>query len=300
MRKTIIHICLWAIALVGTTACNTEARFNSRGTELTFHVHDLMGTQVTVETTLKDDECYYYMNIISKEEYDKQNHPDKIFMSLMMDSLEVEYLEWKREYLKENVPYIASLRSHFFDYGGSTHFFVGLTPETDYYIYGFCVNPNTKEPVGKLYKQLVTTTALDTTTISPMVLDFRVEDMPEQGKTRITIRPSVDGKPYQEPFACIPTSVPERLIEEEYGGDIVRYADSIFAFMNEISIQEIFIKRDITTFEDYDLIPGERYILLAAAYRITYAQALYSLHYTFEPGMKLPYQHDPMPWEKEE
>ena len=81
----------------------------------------------------------------------------KQFMTLALDSANVEYLTWRNKLLKEGEFNIAPFASHSLQYGPVTHFFTGLLPESDYWVYAFVVNPQTLQPAGKLYFERVTT-----------------------------------------------------------------------------------------------------------------------------------------------
>ena len=90
------------------------------------------------------------------DEYDPINKADQ-FMTLMVDSLYIDYLDWRYDYLKNQEDYVADFASHSLQYGDSEKYFQNLRPDTDYWIYAFVVDPGTKEPFDQLWLTTVHT-----------------------------------------------------------------------------------------------------------------------------------------------
>ena len=102
-------------------------------------------------------EAYYLIACVEAVEGENPLDHAKQFMTLALDSANVEYLTWRNKLLKEGEFNIAPFASHSLQYGPVTHFFTGLLPESDYWVYAFVVNPQTLQPAGKLYFERVTT-----------------------------------------------------------------------------------------------------------------------------------------------
>lgn len=310
MKKTILLIAM-ACALA---ACNIEAPYITEAKGLTFEANNIMGTQMTVHCTPEDDRSYYYFSIMTQTEYKELDMTDGHFMTIMLDSLYRNYLDWRRDLLYNNEEYIMSFRNHSFHYGHASQFFTNLKPETDYVIYGFVINPEDIQlPIGKLYTQNVRTTKV-INDVSPMVIDFRYDISPTidtvfwsvDGEMHadpileaiVSIRPSIDGKPTKDPYVISYISDDE--LNQTYGGDIGKYADQIVALIFSGNVdQSGLIHRDIKMYQT-ELDYGKGYTIMAAAYRTSYRDALYYLHIDAVPGASQSYSHELYKNEKKE
>ena len=83
----------------------------------------------------------------------------KQFMQLALDSANIDYLNWRYRELKNGEFNIASFASHSLQYGETGRFFTNLTPDTEYWIYAFVVNPETLKPTSRLLLKTVRTTS---------------------------------------------------------------------------------------------------------------------------------------------
>lgn len=286
-------------------ACNIEAPYITDAKGLEFEAVDVMGTQMTVHCTPEDDRSYYYFSIMTQREYKNLNMTDGHFMTVMLDSLYREYLDWRRDLLYNNEEYIMSFRNHSFHYGHASRFFTNLMPETDYIIYGFAINPEDIQlPIGKLYTQSVRTTKINND-VSPMVIDFRYDISPVIDTTYwttdgtdiqmelvseaiISVRPSVNGKPTKDPYVF--QIIDDETLNKQYGGDIGKYADQVVAGILSGDYPSL-IRRDINMERSY-MQPGKGYTIMAAAYRTSYRKALYYMHLYAEPGASQNYSHE--------
>lgn len=123
-------------------------------------------------STSKD--AYYLVSCVPVEEgYDPMTH-QKQFMTLALDSANVEYINWRYLLLKEGVTPIAPFASHALQYGKVDYFFTNLTPGTDYWVYAFVVNPETLKPAGKLHMMTLTTTE---TSVVDVRFEYRVRGL---------------------------------------------------------------------------------------------------------------------------
>ncbi len=301
MKKNIFHTILCALVLC---ACNTEAPYITKDTEITFEAINVMGTQMSVIATPKDDRAYYYFNIIEKSKFEQMNLTDEHFMTVTLDSLYRSYLDWRKDYLFRNEEYITSFRSHTFHYGTFESFYINLRPQTEYLVYGFVINPvNIQLPVGKLHKMYIKTTDI-IHDVSPMVIDFKVNtddhyayypnpmdpDNPMKFVDGIiSIRPSVNGRPTKDPYVF--SFISDKDLAEMYDNSIEAFVDTIVAYLATSPYAQSFIQRDIYMM-DVVFDVDEGYWLVGAAYRTSYKQALFTRRFQSHTGLKLDYGHD--------
>lgn len=274
-------------------ACETQSPTTERSTQLRVQLEGLKASQVIVHITPTDDRVYYYSEVLSKADFQALQLDDAHYMKIKADEQYRQYLDWRKELLYDNTQYIADFYSYAFSYGNSSNFYINLTPETDYYVLSFCIHPVSKEPIGKLQRYPFTTPAIDMTTVSQMVLDFRVQmyDADNEHIARISIRPSLNSQATKEPYLW--TIVSDDQLAE-YDHDISTFCQSyVSALFENPGALEAHLSRDITTTSIHHLVPGKGYTLLAAAaYRYTWMKAVYTLHFTYRPNTDIPYQHD--------
>jgi len=118
-----------------------------------------------------DKEAYYMIDCIPVVDSINPMEFQKQFMMLALDSLQVDYLAWRHELLKQGEFTVAPISSHSLQYGDVTHFFTDLMPDTDYWVYAFVVDPNTLKPAGKLSLQTIRT---DTVSAVDIHFEYRV------------------------------------------------------------------------------------------------------------------------------
>lgn len=288
-------ILLILFATMGLMACETRAPYITTDTPLHFEATDVMGTQMTINAWAEDDRAYFYFDLIEKDTLDAINMSDEHLMTLILDKLYQNYLNWRFDYLVKDEEYIASFESRTFFHGKSHRFCFNLKPETEYVMFGFCVNPdNVQKPIGKLYRQPVSTTPVNYD-VSPMVIDFMVEvDTLGLGYSAIlaNVRPSVNGHATQEPYVA--ALIEQGVLDYYYHGSIREYADSMVnRILRDETGEEVshMLKRDIDGFGEM-AHTNATYWLVGAAYRISYPQAIYTRRFKATPGLRLPYGHD--------
>lgn len=158
------------VSLVLCPSCNTEAEWETEDVELNMVIETVSAGYVEChcESTA---EAYFLLAI---EPVDAKYNPlehQKQFMTLALDSANVAYIQWRNKLLKEGEFTVAPFASHALQYTSSEHFFTGLIPNTEYWVYAFVVNPETLEPAGKLYIEKVKTTE---ESIMDIHFDYRV------------------------------------------------------------------------------------------------------------------------------
>lgn len=303
MKRYILFLSLLSLVLV---ACDTHSPYITTGCDLTFSTTEIKGTQVAWNVEPEDDRAFYFADLMPRADYDSMKLTDEHFMTIVLDSLYRDYLDWRAQYLWTNEEYIADFRSHSFRYGKSHYFDIALRPNTEYLLYAFCINPDDiQQPVGKLYTQTIRTTDVDTTR-SQVVIDFSIgmydQPYPYQGgmtEMLVAIRPSINGHPTQEPY--IYSIVSEQTLQNKYSDHhLLRFAIEEVDFIQKIIYQ---YPKDAHSWLNTDIkaIPlgvgfeeGDVYYILAAAYNISWPKALYTRRFEFHRGMVMDYDHDPI------
>ncbi|MBO7458719.1 MAG: hypothetical protein J6T80_05650 [Paludibacteraceae bacterium] len=152
-------------------SCNPEAPWTTKKVEISMKVETVSAGFVECSFAT-NKEAYYYIDITPmREGYDPMTQ-QKQFMSLALDSADIEYREWRSELLKKGEFNVAPFASHMLQYGPVDHFFTGLLPNTKYWIYAFAVNPETLKPAGRL--NLISVTTTDESVVN-VHFDYRVK-----------------------------------------------------------------------------------------------------------------------------
>lgn len=126
-----------------------------------------------IECNFSTNKNAYYLIAIepARKGEDPMKH-QKQFMMLALDSANLEYIAWRNTLLKSGEMNVAPFASHSLQYGDVTHFFTGLQPNSDYWVYAFVVDPDKMQSAGRLYLSTVTTT---TYSIIDIHFDYRVK-----------------------------------------------------------------------------------------------------------------------------
>lgn len=210
---------------LAASCAKTSPVYSNDGTAIRITVDEktLSATRVKANFVLDDDEHYYYCEIIPRNSYVIQKDNSR-YMQLKLDSVYVEYVNWRYDYLKKDEEYIASFPSHCLWYGNDYWEFSGLSPETEYTILAFCVNPDTKQPSGELYYAYFTTPPVKKSSMTfKFYYDLNLES------PRITVEPSNDNEPYYA--QCIAS----KTLDESSGGDVKKYVQEMVDFCHEVS-----------------------------------------------------------------
>lgn len=152
---TIGHLAL-AIFVFMLCSCNPEAKWETSDVIITMSPHTVSAGYIECSFSTNKDAYYLVACVPVEAGYNPLDH-QKAFMTLALDSANMEYINWRYYLLKEGVSSIAPFSSHSLQYGDVDHFFTNLTPNTDYWVYAFVVNPKTLQPTGKLFLQTLTT-----------------------------------------------------------------------------------------------------------------------------------------------
>ena len=159
MKRTAAIIIPLLAAVAALSGCNGFAKYNTKNVTIKVDIADISSGYICADFEPSKDAYYIAGAMEITDEYDPVNKPDH-FMTLMADSLYRQYLDWRYEYLKDQVSYVADFSSHSLMYGATTRYFVDVEPDTDYWVYSFVVDPNSNQPCGDLYLTTVHTTAV--------------------------------------------------------------------------------------------------------------------------------------------
>ena len=149
------------------TSCNPDAIYYTK--DVTVKIEQKRRSISYVEAEFSTNkEAYYYMNILPDTNADyvqlMRNNP-KQFMSLMIDSAYVEYVNWRYSFLKSGESNVADFASHSLRYGPVKKFFQDLKEGSKYHLFAFAVDPSSNSPIGELY-------TLDVETITHQVVNI--------------------------------------------------------------------------------------------------------------------------------
>lgn len=169
-RLSALCHCSFILLAVLFCSCNPEAKWETNDVIITMSPHTVSAAYIECSFSTNKDAYYMVACIPVEEGYNPLDH-QKQFMTLALDSANMEYINWRYHLLKEGVSPIAPFASHALQYGNVDHFFTNLTPNTDYWVFAFVVNPETLKPVGKLYLQTLTTAE---TSIVDVHFEYRV------------------------------------------------------------------------------------------------------------------------------
>ena len=149
----------WLVLLICLliTSCSSEAVWEKEGVEVTMKINSVSAGFADCSFSTNKD-AYYLIAICEPWEDFNPMYNSKQFMQLALDSAYAEYLQWRNDLLKGGEFNVAPFSSHSLQYGSLNHFFTGLLPGMDYWVYAFPVNPETMQPIGKLVLENITTT----------------------------------------------------------------------------------------------------------------------------------------------
>ena len=162
---TIVFIALCAIS------CNPEAKWETKDVTLNMTVNTVSAGFIECSFST-DKDAYYLISIVEPwEDYNPVTN-QKQFMQLALDSAYADYLMWRNGLLREKEFNVAPFSSHSLHYGNTRHFFTGLLPDRDYWVFAFVVNPETLKPTGNLIIENIKTTE---ESVMEVHFDYRVK-----------------------------------------------------------------------------------------------------------------------------
>ena len=285
-------LCIIA-ALYALCSCSSKPLVIGVDTTLTFEISDLKGTQLRVTATPEFDMCWFLFDILPVEEFQKKisGATEEAFMQSALDNLGKQYDNISGAYREGGAAYVAGFDDMMLYFGKSSVYYTGLTPETDYYVLGFCVDPMSRKPSGPLQKMKFRTTAISPEP-SNMVLDFMVQD--GERCLYYYTKPTLDGKLCRDPYLV--DFVPQEVIDERAGGDMLKYAAIWYAEKLADGTVSQYLKTDISRNEVYVLGPhdeGKRFVVFGAPYNINNKDKIFTRSFIYYKGISMRnYAHD--------
>lgn len=161
----IVFIALCAIS------CNPEARWETKDVTLSMTINTVSAGFIECTFSTNKD-AYYLISIVEPYEDYNPVANQKQFMQLALDSAYADYLKWRNHLWVEKEFNVAPFSSHSLQYGTTRHFFTGLLPDEDYWVFAFVVDPVTMKPAGTLILENVKTTK---ESIMDVHVDYRVK-----------------------------------------------------------------------------------------------------------------------------
>ena len=305
-----IFVFMVNVLLLGITySCNlnTESIYSTKPTKLNVEMAKLMDIFAYIRIRPEDSRCYYFYQVKSTEEVEKMTVNEAEYMQNCIDSLYCDYQAWHEIYEKSSA-FIADFASYSFYYGNSSKYFLLLKPNTEYQLLSFSVDPKKRKALGDLQRYKFTTTPLNTTYVSPMVLDFQVEmyDYKGENVVQVVTRPLVVGELCLDPYFYVLES--EEYIEKKFGSILayVEYYEKELAD-NHGEKSRPYLFYDIREHDSYyvsdpskldgelfvkPIEEGDRLIAIAAPFFSTWNQCVFIRRFTFKRGEKLPYDHN--------
>ena len=194
---------------------------------------------------------------------------------------------WKETWTGRTDKYLADEFEHEYLMAPNQRYHFGLKPLTRYYIYGFCVNPDTSEPLGPVQKAVFSTTEVTPAT-EEVEFNFMINDT--EGDFFYYVRPSTKGRiSFDTYFSTILKDSAYK--NEPYCGDIRKYLKDWLKDME--GVIEYFIKVDISRYRSaLRLEEGEDYTIVATPYNDLGNGPLTLLHFKYKKGMNTGYRHD--------
>jgi len=257
MKKSLTYICLVSlISLMGLTftACNNgEAEYTIKPTPIKITVLTDKITAGTAQINLapEDDRAYFFTRVVPANEY-KPGTMDRDFMMLVMDSVYIDYLQWRYYHLREGETFIAPFTSHSLKYGVQTLHVDTLLPNTEYMVYAFCVNPITNQPMGDLYYDYFSTDSLPHVDLT---FQFKLEG------SSLYIMPSDDNTQYVSALES------KDVLRDKYDDNPLVCIQNVVNTCKEYGILEYITHRNAYKEDlEYMMIPNEPYVYICAAY----------------------------------
>ena len=155
------------------TSCGSEAHYETDGVVVRMTIRNISAGFVECDFSTNKDAYYLIALCEPWEDYNPVAN-SKQFMQLALDSAYAEYLLWRNGLRRDKEFNVAPFSSHSLQYGEISHFFTGLIPDNDYWVFCFPVDPETMKPVGKLLLENIHTPLESTVDIR---FGYRVRDV---------------------------------------------------------------------------------------------------------------------------
>ena len=258
------------------SACNfeSEMHFLQKPVDIDIEVREetLGATKVYITATPEHQEVYYVWDVVPRSRIDSFERSEKQYMELVLDGLYLKYIEWRHQKLERGEPFIGTFANQFMSYGNTHYFFTELTPDTDYYVWAFCVNSANNKPMGPLIKQpFHTKPEAPADYRNPMTFDFEVNG------SEVMIVPSVEDVDDYYVWSYINVDA----LQLQYGGSLEAWALSTYQSRLEAGSLRSSLCLGIIK-DQLQLAINETYIVAAAAYDSNFQKTLYYRTFTYD------------------
>lgn len=223
------------------------------------------------------------------EEFDRltASMTEEGFQKRCIESVESHYLEWRKNWTGRTDKYVADIVEHEFFISHQEGYFLNLKPMTIYYVFGFCIDPYKKVPLGPVQKQAFSTPEYHPLT-DGVDFDFMIRDTRDE--FFYYVRPSYKGRICFDSFFSTMLKDSD-YNSEPYNGDIRAYLKDWMKSMGENV--NLFLSIDISRYESIlELEEGEDYTIIGCPYANLGNGPLTLLHFQYKEGMTTSYGHD--------
>ncbi|MBQ7209782.1 MAG: hypothetical protein IJS05_02660 [Paludibacteraceae bacterium] len=170
MNKRYFYILLTVFLCAG---CKPEANWETDDIQINMTIDKVSAGYVECSFSTNKD-AYYMISIVEADDSFNPHTYQKQFMTLALDSANLKYMEWRNSLLRQGEFNIAPFASHSLQYGSVKHFFTGLMPGEKYWVFAFAVNPETLQPLSKLYLEEITTSLESTVDVH---FEYRIKGL---------------------------------------------------------------------------------------------------------------------------
>ncbi len=146
ISRFLLCLCPMVLALY---SCSSEAKWETEGVEVKMEIKNVSAGFIECNFSTNKD-AYYLIAVCKPWEDYNPVYNSKQFMQLALDSAYAEYLFWRNDLLRAKEFNVAPFSSHSLQYGDLNHFFTGLLPDEDYWVFAFPVDPVAMKPAGPL------------------------------------------------------------------------------------------------------------------------------------------------------
>lgn len=146
ISRFLLCLCPMVLALY---SCSSEAKWETEDVEVKMEIKNVSAGFIECNFSTNKD-AYYLIAVCKPWEDYNPVYNSKQFMQLALDSAYAEYLFWRNDLLRAKEFNVAPFSSHSLQYGNLNHFFTGLLPDEDYWVFAFPVDPVAMKPAGPL------------------------------------------------------------------------------------------------------------------------------------------------------
>lgn len=146
--RNLLYTAAAALLVSLFASCDAHLKYDLKPSDFEHDFFKIGSSHALVRVVPENDQVFYYTGVCTKDQY-TPGTDDWRFMYLTIDSLNRAYLDWRAKLLRKGEDYIAPFSSKFLEFGQADLRFVGLEPDTDYYIYSCAVDPKTQAAIGE-------------------------------------------------------------------------------------------------------------------------------------------------------